>query len=139
MDSLSVPPAGRPLRRLPGIGGVAVGFATGLMLSRSSADAVDDWLSLAGVSLAVAPSTFAIAGGMLAAVVGWAVLYLLWGPGGWLDRPVRSAPPARPPLSFADLGPPPPPRREQPLPTDLDQPLSAFDPDAMEFYQQKAR
>ncbi|MEG3091053.1 hypothetical protein [Sphingomonas sp. PB1R3] len=97
----------------------------------------------------------AVVAGAGAGAVGWAAAYLLWGPGGLLagrvaaDRPddedyvpsVRrsdrhpDAPPRRP-LHAAELGAPPPPpiddeAVERPLPADLDQPLSAFDPDAI--------
>ncbi len=83
------------------------------------------------------PLTFAVITGALAGVVAWAILYLIWGPRGWLDGSRRTQATPRRPLSYADLGPPPP--REQPLPIDLDQPLSAYDPDALDFYQQRAR
>jgi hypothetical protein len=69
-----------------------------------------------------------VAGAAVAGVVLWAALYLVWGPSGWLDG-ARGRNGMRRPLSYNDLGPPPP--REQPLPTDLDQPLSAFDPEAL--------
>ena len=84
----------------------------------------------------------------------WAITYLLWGPGGLLARkaPVEreddedyvpsvrrsdrhpDAPPRRP-LHAAELGAPPPPVEdeviERTLPADLDQPLAAYDPDAI--------
>lgn len=97
---------------------------------------------------------FAVAAGIGAGAVGWAIAYLLWGPGGLLSRRVAAvrqddedyvpsvrrsdrhpdAPPRRP-LHAAELGAPPPPVEEEPiertLPVDLDQPLAAFDPDAI--------
>ncbi|MBZ6380678.1 hypothetical protein [Sphingomonas sanguinis] len=98
----------------------------------------------------------AVAAGIGAGAVGWAIAYLLWGPGGLLAKRVpvereddddyvpsvrRSdrhpdAPPRRP-LHAAELGAPPPPAVEEDdivertLPADLDQPLAAFDPDAI--------
>ncbi|KQO55640.1 hypothetical protein [Sphingomonas sp. Leaf257] len=97
----------------------------------------------------------ALVAGLGAGAVTWAVVYLLWGPGGLLARrakPVRDdddedyvpavrrsdrhpdAPPRRP-LNAAELGAPPPPVEEdiveRTLPADLDQPLSAYDPEAI--------
>ncbi|WP_294244125.1 hypothetical protein [uncultured Sphingomonas sp.] len=97
----------------------------------------------------------ALVAGLGAGAVTWAVVYLLWGPGGLLARrakPVRDdddedyvpavrrsdrhpdAPPRRP-LNAAELGAPPPPLEEdiveRTLPADLDQPLSAYDPEAI--------
>ncbi|WP_322963078.1 hypothetical protein [Sphingomonas fuzhouensis] len=96
----------------------------------------------------------ALVAGLGAGAIAWAVVYLLWGPGGLLARRVRAegddsedyvpvvrrsdrhpdAPPRRP-LHAAELGAPPPPVEdetvERTLPADLDQPLSAYDPDAI--------
>ncbi|WP_230481353.1 hypothetical protein [Sphingomonas sp. Leaf21] len=96
----------------------------------------------------------ALAAGIGAGGVSWALVYLLWGPGGLLARkaPVEregdedyvpsvrrsdrhpDAPPRRP-LHAAELGAPPPPVDEEvverTLPADLDQPLAAYDPDAI--------
>lgn len=96
----------------------------------------------------------ALVAGLGAGGVTWATTYLLWGPGGLLTRrakPLREddedyvpvvrrsdrhpdAPPRRP-LNAAELGAPPPPVEddsvERTLPADLDQPLSAYDPDAI--------
>lgn len=93
-----------------------------------------------------ARAVLAVGGGLAAAVVAWAALYLLFGPGGVWARTVATeaqpsvrwadshpdAPPRRP-VGFADLGPPAPPTPpvEQPLPADLDQPLAAYDPEAV--------
>lgn len=99
--------------------------------------------------------SLAIAAGIGAGAVTWAVAYLLWGSGGLLARTkavestddedyvpsVRrsdrhpDAPPRRP-LNAAELGAPPPPAVEdepieRTLPDDLDQPLAAFDPEAI--------
>jgi hypothetical protein len=92
--------------------------------------------------------------GLGAGAVAWATAYLLWGPGGLLSRRAKTvreddedyvpvvrrsdrhpdAPPRRP-LNAAELGAPPPPVEEdiveRTLPADLDQPLSAYDPDAI--------
>lgn len=96
----------------------------------------------------------ALVAGLGAGAVTWATAYLLWGPGGLLARRARpvteddedyvpvvrrsdrhpDAPPRRP-LNAAELGAPPPPVDEEAvertLPADLDQPLSAYDPDAI--------
>ncbi|WP_343527744.1 hypothetical protein [Sphingomonas sp.] len=98
----------------------------------------------------------ALATGFGGGAVAWAATYLLWGPDGLMARrkPVAEdggedyvpsvrrsdrhpdAPPRRP-LLAAELGvPPPPPGGDEPeeeraLPVDLDQPLAAFDPDAI--------
>lgn len=96
----------------------------------------------------------ALVAGLGAGAVTWATAYLLWGQGGLLARrtkPAREddedyvpvvrrsdrhpdAPPRRP-LNAAELGAPPPPLEddtvERTLPADLDQPLSAYDPDAI--------
>ncbi len=98
-----------------------------LWLRGGGAVVLADALSDAGFVPPAQP-VIVVAAAVAATTVGWAVLYLLWGPGGWLDRGAEVAD-ARRPLSYADLGPPPP--REQPLPTDLDQPLSAYDPEAL--------
>jgi hypothetical protein len=97
----------------------------------------------------------ALVAGFGAGAVTWAGAYLLWGPGGLLARKAPAehdededyvpsvrrsdrhpdAPPRRP-LHAAELGAPPPPPVEEEmiertLPADLDQPLSAYDPDAI--------
>ena len=97
-----------------------------------------------------ARAVLAIAAGGLAGAVGWSVLYLLFGPGGFLVGTVRrdrtgdslpvvrradahpDAPPRRP-ICAADLGTPlmDGPFVERPLPTNLEQPLAAFDPAAI--------
>ena len=105
-----------------------------------------------------ARAVLALAGGAMAAMVTWSILYLLVGPGGliaprgrvrgddWRGVPIvrradahPDAPP-RPPMTAADLGtplmefaPPAPvrPPMTRPVPTDLDLPLSAFDPAAI--------
>ena len=92
----------------------------------------------------------AIVAGSLSGAVGWSVLYLLIGPGGFLvgsTRPARAgdAPPAvrradahpdappRRPICAAELGEPmmDAPPAEQSLPVNLEQPLAAFDPAAI--------
>lgn len=98
-----------------------------------------------------ARSLLALVGGAGAALVAWSALFLLWGPGGWLDRGgaddvlvVRRADahpdaPPRPPFRAGELDaakavPPTTPPAvpvERPVPADLDLPLSAFDPAAI--------
>ena len=146
------------------IGGEAILFAILLVMI------VPDWrleslvssLSLGDILAAARPPLgmkarmlLALVAGLGAGAVTWAVVYLLWGPGGLLARrakPVRDdddedyvpavrrsdrhpdAPPRRP-LNAAELGAPPPPVEEdiveRTLPADLDQPLSAYDPEAI--------
>lgn len=99
-----------------------------------------------------ARAILALSSGVLSAAVVWSALYLLFGHGGLLARPKRrddgipvirradahpDAPP-RKPLSAADLGLPmmapkasPAPLPARSLPSDLDQPLAAFDPHAI--------
>jgi hypothetical protein len=96
----------------------------------------------------------ALGSGVLVGAVLWSSLYLLFGPGGpFAKRPRREdgvpvvrradahpdAPP-RKPMSAADLGTPMMEvgvggsggaRDERPIPADLDQPLAAFDPNAI--------
>jgi hypothetical protein len=125
------------MRRLPGTGGAAVGLATGMVLSQWSARDVAATMAIAGVPWTAGPLGFAVVGGIVVGVIGWAALYLIWGQGGWLDHVRQRSEISRRPLSYDDLGPPPP--REQPLPSDLDQPLSAFDPEAIDFYRRRLR
>ncbi|MDP1025826.1 hypothetical protein Q5H91_01230 [Sphingomonas sp. KR1UV-12] len=125
-----------PLRQVPGFGGAAVGVTVVLLLSRWTPAEVASVMATAGLPGAPDPLAFAVTAGIAAGVVVWAALYLIWGRGGWGDRPWRREERRRP-LSYADLGPPPP--REQPLPSDLDQPLSAFDPEAIAFNQRRLR
>jgi len=146
------------------IGGAVGLFAILLVMT------VPDWrleslvssLSLGDILAAARPPLgmkarmlLALVAGLGAGAVTWAVVYLLWGPGGLLARrakPVRDdddedyvpavrrsdrhpdAPPRRP-LNAAELGAPPPPVEEdiveRTLPADLDQPLSAYDPEAI--------
>jgi hypothetical protein len=103
-----------------------------------------------------ARALLAAGGGLVTAAVVWSALFLLFGPGGFLERKPRvktaavpsasrmpnvrradahpDAPPRRP-MTAADLGTPlmevGTPPVEQPLPADLDQPLAAFDPAAL--------
>ncbi len=97
-----------------------------------------------------ARAVLAIAAGGLSGAVAWSVLYLSFGPGGFLvgtkrgERAVDAPPvvrradahpdaPPRRPICAADLGQPmmDAPRVERSLPTNLEQPLAAFDPAAI--------
>lgn len=113
----------RPRRLLPTIVG---GCAAGVWVSWFGGGhraVVSGIAAQAGM----APDSVMWAGGVAAGALGWALTYLACGPGGWFGGGRRRT--GTRPLSYADLGPPPP--RERPLPTDLDQPLSAYDPDAL--------
>lgn len=147
-----------PLIRTLPVGGAAV---LGILLFLLVAAIPGAWLEslLSGIG-ALAPGAepplstaarllLALATGIVAATLGWATLYLLFGPGGpFAAIPVRSGPradgvqtvrradahpdaPPRRPLSAAhELAAPPAPAvtLEQPLPADLDVPLATIDP-----------
>jgi hypothetical protein len=139
------------LTYLPPIAGLLAGVAvagTTLALPGATLESVAAALGLPGLIQAAAPplggtarALLAIGGGLAGAAIGWAVAFLLFGPGGLMSprTGVRRADahpdaPTRRPVSGAELGPPPPPAPpppEQDLPRDLDQPLAAFDPGAV--------
>lgn len=146
------------IRSFPTIGGLLAGGAVAATAALLSTDTLEHLVWTSGIASlipaaqpplgATARALLALGGGVVAAAVMWAALFLLFGPGGFLatgaeaDRPgVRradahpDAPPRRP-MTAADLGTPlmevgmPP--VVQPLPRDLDQPLAAFDPVALQ-------
>ncbi len=146
------------MRSLPLYGGLAVGVLAAICFVAVPAELLESLVSNSGISAllpvaapplgATARALLALGSGLLFAAVAWAALYLLFGPGGFLVKPVRSegvpvirradahpdAPPRRP-MSSADLGMPlmdvVPTAAERPIPADLDQPLAAFDPAAL--------
>ncbi|HVF95417.1 MAG TPA: hypothetical protein VM900_13975 [Sphingomonas sp.] len=99
-----------------------------------------------------ARAVIAVNSGAIAALITWSALFLLFGPGGFLNKvlvggegvpAVRhadahpDAPPRRPLSAHADLGAPMPtpdpgpPPIVRPIPVDLDQPIAAFHPAAI--------
>lgn len=145
------------IRNIPAIGGVLAGVVVAAFFLLISTDALESLVVNSGVASlvpAAAPplgSTarvmLAFAFGALAASVLWSALFLLFGPGGLVSFETRrsdgvpvirradahpDAPP-RKPMSASDLGTPmmDVPVPERPLPRDLDEPLSAFDPGAL--------
>lgn len=150
-------PAGWRMPALPTGGGVGVGLAAAIATALLPLDTLERLVWSSGVAalvpaaqppLGTTARLLLVAGaGLAAGAVAWAALFLLWGPGGFLVRGagrtgVRradahpDAPPRRP-MTAADLGTPlmevvartaPP---VQPLPADLDQPLAAFDRNAL--------
>lgn len=147
------------IRSLPLYGGVGVGVLAAIVVVAMPADTLESLVWNSGVAAllpvaapplgATARALLALGGGALFAAVSWAALYLLFGPGGFLVKPVRSEgvpvirradahpdAPARRPMSAADLGMPlmevvMPAAPERPIPADLDLPLAAFDPAAL--------
>ena len=147
------------MRSLPVYGGIGVGVAAAILFVAMPAAVLESLVWNSGVAALLpvaapplgvtARALLALGSGVLFAAVTWAALYLLFGPGGFLVKPVRSegvpvirradahpdAPPRRP-MSSADLGMPlmevvMPPAPERPIPADLDLPLAAFDPAAL--------
>ena len=149
-----------PSIRLPTLGGLGAGLAVAGAVAGAPTDTLEPLVWTSGIAAllpaaqpplgATARLLLALGGGVAAGAVAWAALLLLFGPGGFLaarrgaaDRPsARRAnahpdTPPRRPMIAADLGTPlkelapPPAPVERALPTDLDQPLAAFDPAAM--------
>ena len=147
------------MRSLPVYGGIGVGVFAAILFIAMPADTLESLVWNSGVAALVpvaapplgvtARALLALGSGALFAAVTWAALYLLFGPGGLLVKPVRSEgvpvirradahpdAPARRPMSAADLGMPlmevvMPTASERPIPADLDLPLAAFDPAAL--------
>ena len=148
-----------PMRSLPLYGGITAGVLAAIIFVAMPAAMLESLVWNSGVAALLpvaapplgvtARALLALGSGVLFAAVTWAALYLLFGPGGFLVKPVRSegvpvirradahpdAPPRRP-MSSADLGMPlmevvMPPAPERPIPADLDLPLAAFDPAAL--------
>ena len=144
------------------LGGAIAGFTAAMSVGLLPEDVLEDWVWRSGlpslVPMAQPPfdatghAALAFGVGAVAAAVGWAALFLLFGPDGLLaPRPAAEAgvpilrradthpdAPARKPMSAADLGaplppaaPPPPPPAVRPIPSDLDLPLAVFHPGAM--------
>ncbi|SEN18561.1 hypothetical protein SAMN05192583_2171 [Sphingomonas gellani] len=156
---------------LPIIGGAIAGALTVATFVLMPTDMLESVVWNSGITALVpaaepplgltARAVMALGGAVLAAAVTWAALYLLFGEGGYLDRPAQrtdgahsvrradahpDAPPRRP-LSAADLGTPlmevgatpEPPSTvvefvlpvERTVPADLEERLAAFDPAAI--------
>lgn len=147
------------LSSLPTVGGVASGLVVAALFALLPSRLLEAVVELAGLP-AMLPAAqpplgttarllLAGCGALFVGATVWAALYLLFGPGGPFAKAggtdglpqVRVADahpdaPPRKPFSAADFGAPPPPVPmappvEQPLPSDLDQPLAAFDPAAI--------
>ena len=143
-------------RAIPTIGALASGVAVALVAIAVPGAWLENVVSGSGLPALLpvaepplgltARAVLALSGGIAAAAVVWAALYLLFGPGGPFTAKPRArgtAPtvrradahpdaPPRWPLSAAELAAPPePPALEKPLPADLDVPLAHFDPTAV--------
>lgn len=146
--------------RLPVIGGIVAGVAAAAILALLPTATLEQLVWSSGVGALVpaaqpplgvtARALLAMAAGLGLGAVAWSALFLLFGPGGFVDLRARNpgepsvrradahpdAPPRRP-MTAADLGTPlmevtpTPPPAMRPLPADLDQPLAAFDPTAI--------
>ena len=146
--------------RIAAIGGAASALAVAAAIVLMPTGMLESLVWTSGVAALVpaaqpplgitARAVLAIAAGGLEGAVGWSVLYLLVGPGGFLVGATRcdDAEDAPPVVRRADAHPDAPPRRpmsaadlgqplmdvacvEQSLPTNLEQPLAAFDPSAI--------
>jgi len=153
--------------RLPIAGAAVAGVAVAAVAALLPAALLERVVGLTGIDTLVpvaapplgttARAILALGGGVVAAAVAWAILFLLFGPGGLFAPRAGAAPvmrradahpdaPPRRPVSAADLGPPPPPAGElvppppaeptpsppeKDLPRDLDQPLASFDASAI--------
>jgi hypothetical protein len=147
------------MRSLPVYGGVGAGVVAALGFVAMPGAMLESLVWNSGIAALLpvaapplgttARALLAMGSGVLFAAVSWAALYLLFGPGGFLVKPVRSAgvpvlrradahpdAPPRMPMTAADLGKPlmevvMPAAPERPIPADLDLPLAAFDPAAL--------
>ncbi len=140
-------PARSPLFRwLPPIGGVAGASGGAVLVATTPPAELVDLLYQAGVTTMPGMTTLVVIGAIVMGSVCWAACYLVWGRGGVLapprrrvaDRPVRRLVHqpaidrrARPQWPIAAVDIPAPTPRARPVPADLDQPLSAFDPNAI--------
>ena len=143
-------------RAIPTVGAVAAGVMVALAAIAVPGVWLENVVSGSGLPALLpvaepplgltARAVLALGGGVAAAAVMWAALYLLFGPGGpFAAKPrargaaptVRRADahpdaPPRWPLSAAELAAPPePPALERSLPADLNVPLAHFDPTAV--------
>jgi hypothetical protein len=142
------------------VGAAAAGASVALLFALVPDVVLENWVWASGVPALVAAAApplgataravLALAGGALVASVVWSLLYLLVGPGGpFAPETVADAVPVvrradahpdappRRPMTAAEMGTPLmevaplPPLVVRPVPADLDQPLSAFDPGAI--------
>lgn len=146
---------------IPPVGAAIAGAVTVALFTLMPAPALEAMVWNSGIAAIVpaaepplaitARAVLAMGGGIVVAAVTWSTLYLLFGPGGFLDpRRARVAgqgpavrradahpdAPPRKPMTAADLGTPmmevaAAAPAEARLPADLDLPLAAFDPAAI--------
>lgn len=131
---------------LPAVGAVAGAGGGAMGVVSIPPAALDDTIRIVGLAGLPDRTTLAIAAAVIVGAVCWAVLYLLWGRGGVFDPARRGRPVAPPrrlahrpeaqprpraqwPIAAVDI--PAPTPRARPLPADLNQPLSAFDPNSI--------
>ena len=136
-------PARSPLFRwLPPIGGAAGASGGAALIATTPSAELVDLLYPMGVTTLPDLTTLMVTGAIVMGSVCWAVAYLLCGRGGPFEpvryapvppRRIAHSPAARPrpqwPVAAVDI--PAPTPRARPLPADLDQPLSAFDPNSI--------
>jgi hypothetical protein len=132
----------RYLRRLPAIGALAGAVGGAIAVTATSPASLADSFALLGVEQVPDHRTLAMIAAVIVGSVCWAIAYLLCGRGGPFE-PVRRTPSAprriaqhpaprqRPQWPIAAVDIPAPTPRARPLPVDLDQPLSAFDPNSI--------
>ena len=132
----------RYLRWLPAIGAAAGAAGGAIAIVETSSASLADSIRLLGLDTAPDRAAMTIAAAVVMGSVCWAVAYLLCGRGGPFEparyapvspRRIAHSPAARPrpqwPVAAVDI--PAPTPRARPLPADLDQPLSAFDPNSI--------
>jgi len=141
------------------VGGALSAFAAGMAIGAMPIAQLEGLVVRSGIDTLVAAAQpplgqtarliLTIGAGAAAGLVVWSALFLLFGAGGVFAARRTAADdglpvlrradahpdaPARKPMSASDLGAPMPPVVPpviQPIPQDLDQPLSAFDPSAL--------
>ncbi len=140
------PARARYIRWLPAIGAVAGAGGGAAVVVTTPPAALDDTVRLLGLAGLPDRTTLAVVAAMIVGAVCWALLYLLWGRGGLFDPARRGRSVGMPrrlahrpvpvqrtraqwPIAAVDI--PAPTPRARPLPADLNQPLSAFDPNSI--------
>ncbi len=145
------PARARYLRWLPAIGAVTGAAGGAVAVAATPAASLDDSIRLLGLDSVPERGVLIVAAAIVMGSVCWAIAYLLCGPGGPFDparyarrggasgeptrrivhrsAPVMPRPRPQWPIAAVDI--PAPTPRARPLPADLDQPLSAFDPNSI--------